>query len=199
MIVFNVGQKQASLNAYGKLGCANTTSLRELNGSGKRRTVAKSKPRWLGKQLDLIRRIGGKNGSKWFVLVDQSGIPLKYVVAGANRHDSRLLDGVLEVHVNPPEQIERNLCLDAGFVGKSKVVEEHGIVPHIRSRGEEKRELEKNPEFQAKRWVVEAFHSWLKRFRKNCPRYEKTLESFCGLLALAMGIIVFNKVVTIYP
>ena len=136
------------------------------------------------------------NGSAFVV---QSGIPLKYVVAGANRHDSRLLDGVLEVCINPPELVEHNLCLNAGFVGKSKVVEEHGFVPHIRSRGEEKRELEKNPEFQAKRWVVEAFHSWLKRFRKICLRYEKTLESFCGLLALAMGMIVFNKVITIYP
>ena len=184
---------------YGKLDCAYTTSLRGLNGNGKRRTVVKSKPRWLGKLSAPIRRIGEKNGSKWLALVDQNGIPLRYVVAGANRHDSRLLDEVLEVRFIPPEWIECNLCLDAGFVGKSEVVEEHGFVPHIRSRGEEKRELEKNPEFHAKRWVVEAFHSWLKRFRKISPRYEKTLNSFCGLLALAMGMIVFNKVINIYP
>lgn len=187
------------MNVYGKLDCAYTTSLRGLNGNGKRRTVVKSKPRWLGKLSDPIRRIGEKNGSKWLALVDQNGIPLRYVVAGANRHDSRLLDEVLEVRFIPPEWIECNLCLDAGFVGKSEVVEEHGFVPHIRSRGEEKRELEMNPEFHAKRWVVEAFHSWLKRFRKISPRYEKTLNSFCGLLALAIGMIVFNKVINIYP
>ena len=149
--------------------------------------------------MDQIQLIGEKNGSKWLALVDQNGIPLSIVIEGANRHDSRLLDGALEVRVKPPEQTECNLCLDAGFVGKSEVVEGYGFVPHIRGRGEEKRELEKNPEFRAKRWVVEALHSWLKRFRKISPRYEKTLNSFCGLLALAIGMIVFNKVINIYP
>ena len=133
------------------------------------------------------------------MLVDQSGIPLECVVAGANRHDSRLLDGVLEVRINLPDQIELHLCFDTGFVDKSKVVEEHGFVPHICGRSRGKRELEKNPKFQAKRWIVEAFYPWLKRFRNICPRYEKTLNTFCGLLALTMGMIVFNKVITIYP
>ena len=42
--------------------------------------------------------------------------------------------------------------------------------------------------------VVEAFHSWLKRFRKWGPRYEKTDRSFLALLHLATGMIAFNKV-----
>ncbi len=93
---------------------------------------------------------------------------------------------------------EHNLCLDAGFVGKLDIVEEHGFVPHLSSRDKEELELEKNPEFQTKRWVVEALNSWLKRFRKLCPSYEKTLDYFYGLLPLAMGMIVFNKVIAIY-
>ena len=67
--------------------------------------------------MDQIQLIGEKNGSKWLALVDQNGIPLSIVIEGANRHDSRLLDGALEVRVKPPEQTEFNLCLDAGFVG----------------------------------------------------------------------------------
>lgn len=89
--------------------------------------------------------------------------------------------------------------MDAGFVGKDQIVKENGFICHIRPRGEEKKELENNPKFRAKRWVVEACNSWLKRFRKLCPRYEKTQNSFVALLMLAMGMITFNKVIEIYP
>ena len=90
--------------------------------------------------------------------------PLATESAGANRHDSVMLEPLLAdrfVPSEPPSEFRANLCLDAGYA------------PHIRSRGEEKQELENNPDFHARRWVVEAFHSWLKRFRKLCPRYEK--------------------------
>jgi len=107
------------------------------------------------------------------------------VVEGANRRRFALVRRSLEVRVKPPEQTECNLCLDAGFVGKSGVVEGYGFDPHIRGRDEEKRELERNPEFRAKRWIVESLHSWLKRFRKLCLRYEKTVESFRALSTLA--------------
>ena len=79
------------------------------------------------------------------------------------------------------------------------IVEGYGFVPHIWGRGEEKRELEKNPKFRAKSWIVEVLHSWLKRFRILCSRYEKTVESFRALLTLAMGMIIFNKVIDVYP
>ena len=74
-----------------------------------------------------------------------------------------------------------------------ETVEKH-VFSHIRSVGGEKRELEKNPEFRAKSWVVAAFRSWLKRFRKICPRYEKNSQFLLRLLAPASGMIVFNRV-----
>ncbi|MDO4585647.1 MAG: transposase [Planctomycetia bacterium] len=91
-----------------------------------------------------------------------------------------------------------NLCLNTGYVVRQAIVEAAGYVPNIRSRDAEKRELEHNPNFHARRWVVEAFHSWLKRFRKLSPRYEKTDKSYYPLLHLAAGMIAFNKVATIY-
>jgi transposase len=59
-----------------------------------------------------------------------------------------------------------NLCLDAGYVDAQRVAEGMGYEAHIRGRGEEKREQEKNPEFKARRWVVEVCSSLLNRFRK---------------------------------
>ena len=93
---------------------------------------------------------------------------------------------------------EQNLCLDAGFVGKEQVVKDNDFIPHIRPRGEEKKELENNPKFRAKRWIVEAFNSWFKRFRKLSPTYEKSTTSFEALLKLAAAMIALNKVMDIY-
>ena len=126
---------------------------------------------------------------------------MSFVVTGANRHDSIVLEELLDVRFVPAscdDTLQQNLCLDAGYVGKQDVATAHNYEPHIRPRGEEKKELENNPDFHAHRWVVEACHSWLKRFRKLCPRYEKTDLSFKGLLSLAAGVITLNKLTVIY-
>jgi transposase len=137
--------------------------------------------------------------------VDERGAPLSLVVAGANRHDSVLLEPLLAAMVAVPpkreEEEERprtNLCLDAGYVGKESEAEAAGMVPHIRPRGEEKLLIERNPEFKARRWVVECAGSWFNRFRKLVPRYEKTDLSYMGLTTLAAAMIVLNKVITIH-
>jgi len=133
-------------------------------------------------------------------LVDESGVPLSLVVSGANRHDSTALDALLKARVVNPndENIEQNLCLDAAYVGKEETVTANGFIPHIRPRGEEKKLIEKDPTFKARRWVVELSHSWFNRFRKLLPRYEKTDLSYMALNCLAAAMVVLNKVMVIY-
>ena len=135
------------------------------------------------------------------MLVDERGVPLSLVVSGANRHDSMVLEALLKERLTfelEDKTVERNLCVDAGYVGREGVVREQGFVPHIRPRGEEKQLLEKAPAFKARRWVVEAAHSWFNRFRKLTPRYEKTDESYAALCMLASAMIILNKCMTIY-
>lgn len=135
------------------------------------------------------------------MLTEGNGVPLSLIVTGANRHDSAVLEALLDdrfVPELPDETLQQNLCLDAGYTGKQDIVTSHNYEPHIRPRGEEKKDLQNNPDFRARRWVVESCHSWFKRFRKLCPRYEKTLRSFKALLSLAAGLITLNKVVAIY-
>ena len=62
----------------------------------------------------------------------------------------------------------------------------------MRSRGEE-RKAKKRGE-KAHRWVVEASHSWMNRFRKLLVRFEKSTLSYMALLHLAAGIIALRKV-----
>jgi transposase len=158
------------------------------------------KHRWRKNPWGRTPRIGEKNGSKRHALVEGHGVPLSLIVSGANTHDSKKIGELLDARVAHPddEATIENLCLDAGYVGKAKEVSARGYIPHIRPRGEEISESERNPDFIPRRWVVECFHSWMNRFRKLIPRYEKTDLSYCALLDLAAAMITLNKVMAIY-
>ena len=61
------------------------------------------------------------------------------------------------------EECPHGLCLDKGYDYPEvyELLDELGFVGHIRSRGEEKKALERDAGFRARRWVVERTHSWL--------------------------------------
>ena len=69
----------------------------------------------------------------------------------------------------------------------------HGYTPHIRTRGEEITEKLRTPGWRARRWVVEATHSWLNRNRAILIRWSKKDENHLALLQLASGLIAFKK------
>lgn len=106
----------------------------------------------------------GKMGTKRSVLTDEKGLPLSVVLSGANTHDVKLLeetlDHIVTLRPEPDEERPQNLCLDAGYTGSREKVEQRGYTPHIRPRSEEKKESERNPDFCARRWVVEVTHSF---------------------------------------
>jgi transposase len=90
---------------------------------------------------------------------------------------------------------EENLLLDAGYSGTQETVCYYGYVAHIRPRNKEAEQIREDPTYKARRWVVERLFSWLRRFRKLSPRFEKTHLSHCGLFALACAQIIFNKII----
>jgi IS5 family transposase len=166
------------LRKFGSEVWPNTTNCKESPGLGKRQIVLASKHHWPESPLVQTRRIGKKKGSKRHVLVDENDIPISLLVSAANRHDSVALEPLLKAAVVSPTPVtQRNLGLDAGYVGKEEVAQCHGFIPHIRPRGAEKKEMETNPEFKARRWAFELTHSWFNRFRKLVPRYEETDRS----------------------
>lgn len=143
-------------------------------------------------------------GTKRHVLVDERGVPLSLIVTGANRHDVTQLEVLLDcVVVRRPDVstgVEQNLCADKGydFPSARMAIAERGYGIHVRSRGEERADKAANPDHRARRWVVEACHSWLNRFRKLLVRFEKTDASYEALLHLACSIIVWRRVALIY-
>jgi hypothetical protein len=73
------------------------------------------------------------------------------------------------------------------------VVCDYELTPHIRARGEEIAEKVRRPGWRARRWVVEASHSWLNRNRAILIRWSKKDENHLALLMLASGLIAFKK------
>ena len=118
-------------------------------------------------------------------------------VEGANRHDMKMVERTLAnvqiAELEPGDELP-NLCMDKGFDYPYiyDLVELYGYTAHIRSRGEEKKEIENIPNYRARRWVVERTHSWLNRFRRLLIRWEKKRANFLAMLHLACAYISFR-------
>ena len=152
--------------------------------------------------MGQTQRIGEKKGTKRHILVDGHGVPLSIVVTGANRHDVSQLQAVLKQKTVSPvmADLQENLCADAGYAGAGPEADMRaaGYQPHVRPRGEERREKVRNPAYRARRWVVEVCHAWFNKFRKLLVRYEKLHSTYMALMHLAAAIIALRKTGVIY-
>jgi transposase len=131
-------------------------------------------------------------------LTEGHGVPLAVVVAGANRHDMKLVRATLEQIVvprpAPTAEQPQGLCLDKGYDYDEvrATVAEFGFTAHIRSRGEEAQALKREAGARARRWVVERAHSWLNRFRRLLIRWDKKAENYLGFLHFACALLAFR-------
>ena len=133
------------------------------------------------------------------LLVERTGGPLAVVVAGANVHDTKLLDATLAAIVGerpaPTPRAPQHLCLDKAYDNPTGhiAVATHGYVPHMRRIGEEKRDLDGETRYPARRWVVERSLAWLSKCRALLVRYEKKAANYLGLLKLACALLWFRR------
>lgn len=141
----------------------------------------------------------GKAGVKRSVLVEQSGGPLAVVVAGANVHDTKLLEATLEAVVGerpaPSLDALQHLCLDKGYdnpTGEEATLS-HGYVPHIRRIGEEKLDENQQKRFPARRWVVERTLGWLSKCRAILIRYDKHSSNYLALIQFACALLGYRR------
>ena len=108
------------------------------------------------------------------------------------------IDGIVILRPQATAEHPQNACLDAAYIGKEELLTGRGYTPHIVPRGTEKKELERNPKFHAKRWVVEVLHSFMNRFRKLLVRFEKKADNYLALVQFACAIIVWRKLITVH-
>ena len=126
-------------------------------------------------------------------------MPVGLARAGANRNDHKLLRVTLDsIPIKRPEptpETPQGLCLDKAYDNKEtrELISGYQFTPHIRSRGEEMKDKLRVPGWRARRWVVEACHSWLNRNRGLLIRWSKKDENHLAFLMLASGLIAFKK------
>ena len=86
------------------------------------------------------------------------------------------------------------MLLDKGydFDEVRAILQAHGLIAHIRSRGEEKDAKKKKRGQKARRWVVERSHSWFNRFRSLLTRWCKKERNYLGMLYFVCGLITYR-------
>lgn len=125
-------------------------------------------------------------------------MPIGLAVEGANRHDMKLVRETIESIVidrlQPTEEQPQGMCLDKGYDYQEvrDTLQEFGFTAHIRSRGEEAKELKAEAGRRARRWVVERTHSWMNRLRRILIRWEKKAQNYIALLHFACVLIAFR-------
>jgi putative transposase len=121
------------------------------------------------------------------------------VVAGADVHDTRLLEATIEAIVaerpQPTEEWPQNLCLDKAYDNPTGhgAVAAHGYQGHIRRIGEEKLDQWGEKKHPARRWVVERTLAWLSKCRAILVRYDKKAKNYLALLQLARSLIWYRR------
>ena len=169
------------------------TRWKALPGNGKAGMEHKAKLLWRRKPWEATLRIGEKKGTERSLLVDGRGAPLSLIVAGANRHDVKLLaqtlDAIMIARPKPTGTKPQNLCVDKGYAGKTaqEQILARGYILHLPTKSPSQGGLKTKG--RARRWVVERTHSWMNNYRKVRVRYEKKAANFEALLHLTTAMI----------
>jgi putative transposase len=139
-----------------------------------------------------------KSGVKRSLLTEGHGVPIGLAIEGAQRHDMKLVRPTIESIIldrpEPSQAQPQGMCLDKGYDYQEvrDILAEFGFTAHIRSRGQEAKELAQEAGKRARRWVVERTHSWLNRFRRILIRWEKKPENYIAFLHFACALIAFR-------
>ena len=142
----------------------------------------------------------GKLGTKRSLQTDGGGVPIGLAVAGANVHDTKLLQQTIEDSIEravSEVNEEEHLCLDKAYDSaaiRDMIVSLYLYTAHVRSRGEEKRELDRSSGERPRRWVVERTHGWLNRFRAILIRWDKKTQNHLAGLHIALAYFVYSRI-----
>ncbi len=140
----------------------------------------------------------GRKGWKWCMGVDANGIPLGWVIDGANRQDYKLLQPTLdEITANPATAHIGTLHLDRGFGYPSlpdrvagynidnlnviwRKMPGHGRVPLVGF---------------GKRWIGERTHSWLTNYGQLARNTDRKPKHRHAALCLAVAFLITAKLI----
>jgi transposase len=126
----------------------------------------------------------GKAGSKYHLLVDAHGLPLNVAVSGANRHDSMLVELILDTMPaikrggrGHPRRRPLKLHGDKGYDNPRvrRYLRRRGIAARIARLGRDS-----SARLGRHRWVVERTLSWRLSYKRLALRYDRTADHHCA-------------------
>ena len=137
----------------------------------------------------------GRPGSKRHLITDRRGIPLAFLLTGANVNDSvpfeQLLDAVPPVagKTGRPRRRPDKLHADKAYDHRRchTACRRRGITPRIARRG-----IDSSQKLGRHRWVIERTFAWMARNRRLTIRYERRLDIHQAFTSLACSLICIN-------
>ncbi len=136
-----------------------------------------------------------KNGNKITVLVNSKGIPISIHLAKANTHDSQLIQD--SVNGSCVKIIRSRIIGDKGYINprvKRRLRRTNNIsliYPYRRNQASVNSTFEKN--LLKKRYIVENFFSWLKKYRRVQQRYDSLSKTYLNFVYLGAIDIISKK------
>ena len=126
---------------------------------------------------------------------DRGGIPLAVRLTGANRHDSRvfeeLIDAVPAIRCPSGQRRKRPAKLHADKAYDiprcRRFLHRRRIKVRIARKG-----IESSARLGRHRWVIERTLAWLARYRRLTIRYERRVDIHQAFLTLGCALICFN-------
>ncbi|MFJ8983091.1 IS5 family transposase [Streptomyces sp. NPDC102282] len=134
-----------------------------------------------------------KQGLKRSTLVDANGVPLGIASAGANRHDSKLLEPTIEAAEHQLGALPGNavIHLDSAYHGRAcrRILDDHRLIGEIAVKGIPA------PIQVGKRWVVERTQSWMNGYGKIRRCFERDGEVVDFYLYLAAAFVTVRALI----
>ncbi|HGC5811915.1 TPA: IS5 family transposase [Legionella pneumophila] len=138
-----------------------------------------------GNETQALGRSKGGFTTKIHALVDGLGNPIKFILTGGNRNDITQAEELLK------EQRNTMVLADKGYdsIAFIELLESQDCCAVIPSRKNAKSSRNIDNELYKERFLIEAFFSKLKHFRRVFSRFDKTTSAFSGFLHLASALI----------
>jgi transposase len=123
-------------------------------------------------------------------------LPLSVILTGANVHDSKVFEGLIEAvePIRTPSGIPRRwpdkIHADKGydFPRCRKTLRQRGIEARIARRG-----VDSSERLGRHCWVVERTLAWLSYCRRLCVRYERRADIHEAFLELGCALVCFKR------
>jgi putative transposase len=146
----------------------------------------------------------GRNGSKIHTLADKNGIPLGFIVTGANYHDSRSVPILLGKYRLRRPRYQQHMKLDSAYdtalarIAIKELLRRAQFTHHIPRNRRNSRQVVERMSVEDKvhykhRITVEHQFGHLKQFKSIIIKYSRKLDHFSNLINIAYSSIICNK------